>query len=598
MSYETEIASTDSFKPNVIIRIDSGTYYGIHQPDSGLTVAAAARIVQKVEVSPQVISVEDAKTTFASLNFVLSDKSNVVTGLLNGADNNFIGKKVECWLGRITGSFAWADYHKLTDTYITGWDFSKEAFKFTSSDFALTFQKPVYDTVCKLASDTSAGAATLVASTSIADFPASGRLFIDDEAIAYSAKVDGTKTFTLTGTTANDHSAGADVYNSVSITGNPIDIFMRVLQSTGGGTYDDYVEGLGLTDAQVDVTAIEAIRDAYFSGESFTFELYGIEKIIDWIETEILKPCSCRIVQSEGGKLSLAVLDQSTFGTTAKTFDSSNIINGSVSYRVSGQKVRNVVTVRYGWSTALQEFTREYTSSDTDSMTVYGEKQPYIVEAKGIPATGAGDLIAIDRADRWLARLKNANPEIELETFFSESLAVIGERVLLTYDLPSTAGNRAFSNELEVVKRGYDVLTGKVKFSLAFTNYSGTREGFISPAPLCIAGGVTRYRFSGDLRESFLLNDVIRFVSPGGTQEGPGYISAVVYDAGGPHTEFSLSGASFTGIASATGFRLQYGNYDDTVGALSLTTRQKRYGYAGIGASNFADGTSPYKITF
>lgn len=598
MSYETEIASTDSFKPNVIIRIDSGTYYGIHQPDSGLTVAAAARIVQKVEVSPQVISVEDAKTTFASLNFSLSDKSNVVTALLNGADNNFIGKKVECWLGRITGSFAWADYYKLSDTYITGWDFSKEVFKFTSSDFALAFQKPVYDTVCKLASDTGAGAGTLVASTSIADFPASGRLFIDDEAIAYSAKVDGTKTFTLTGVTANDHNAGADIYNSVSITGNPLDIFMRVLQSTGGGTYDDYAEGLGLTDAQVDVSSIEDIRDKFFSGETFTFELYGVERIIDWIEAEILKPCSCRIIQTAGGLLGLAVLDQSSFGTTAKTFDSSNIINGSVVYRVSGQKVRNVVTVRYGWSTALQEFTREYTVSDTDSMTVYGEKQPYIVEAKGIPASGGGDLIAIDRADRWLARLKTATPEIELETFFSESLALVGERVLVTYDLPSTAGDRGFSNEMEVTKRGYDVLSGKVKFTLAFTNYSGIREGFISPAPICIGGGVTKHRFSGDHSANFLINDVIRFIAPDGTQEGPGYVTSVLYDSGGGYTDIDMAGYAFTSYGSSTGYRLQYGNYDDTVSGLSLTTRQKRYGYASTGSSNFADGTSPYKITF
>src|SRR3990167_2605558 len=601
MSYETELAET-SFKDNVIIRINSGAYYGKHQPDSGLSVPAAQRIVKRLAVNPQVIDLLEAKTSFGSVSFDLIDLHSIVTALFNNNLNIFMKQRVEIWLGRMTGSFAWASYHKISDHFITKVGFKKEIFSFTAAEITSKFDKPVFQTKCFLNANTAAGAATLVASTDISSFPSSGRLFIGDEFKNYTSKVDGTKTFTLSGTTANAHSAGDDIFNVQTITDiNPITIFLRILQSTGGGTNDVYTEGLGIADADLDLTDMVAIRDEFFNGELFTFEIFDIENILDWIEDNLLKVCSLRIIVNENSKLSLTVLDTSVFGAATKLLDETNILPESVSFDVDDSKVKNVVEMHYGYSYETGEFSRINRVTDTESITNYGQKEPYIVEAKGVPATAAGDTIAADRTERWLARFANATPNISLNAFFGNALTLIGERILLTYDLPTEVGNRVFSKELEVIKKGMDIEKGLINFNLAFTNYSGLRECFISPSEI-VSGytGMFTHFVAGDVTSRWKVGWGYKIYDLAGAAVGTYELDSITYSAGPDRTSFVYSGA--VGIpADPTGFRLKFPNQDDTFttkGGDALTAEQRRYGFISDDAANFPDGTRPYQITF
>ena len=611
MAYADELAN-HSYKGNVIVRINGGAYYGRHQPDSGLSVPAAQRILDKFAINPQVISIEDAKTTFGSVTFSLIDKDNIITALFDENLNLFMGQEVEIWLGRITGSFAWADYLQLQTFKISRVAFKGEAFEFTAQEITADFQRAVFNTKALLNADTSAGASSVVASTSIADFPASGRLFFEDEFLTYSAKNDGTKTFTLTGTTANDHSEGAEICNVYQvINDNPIEILLSILQSGGGGTYDLYDEGLSVADAELDITGMEAIRDATFSGEQFSFELFGIDNILEFLEDEILKPCSLRFIATSDNKLGLTVLDTSVFGAATKELTDETIDPKSVAYEVDSNGVRNRIEIHYGYDYTTDKFSRVYVAEDAESIANHGEKDPYIVECKGVPATAGGDAIATDRATRWLARLANATPKIQVSTFFEHSLALIGERVLLTYSLPTETGTRMFSKELEVIKKGVDETKGMVKFDLAFTNYSGLREGFISPTETCITGsaGAT---VDGDVTARWNEHWVVCFVDSSGVR------NATYPDAYEIRNTAVVSGDTrftFYGLltsepgAAVDGYRMQFCDYGEVPtypnpasGATAATgpqANQLRYGWlSNTAGADYADGSRPYQITF
>ena len=61
--------------------------------------------------------------------------------------------------------------------------------------------------------------------------------------------------------------------STVTISGNPLNILLKCITSTGAGTNGDYdvydeANGIGLDDSFVDVAGIEAVRDDWFPGDS------------------------------------------------------------------------------------------------------------------------------------------------------------------------------------------------------------------------------------------------------------------------------------------------------------------------------------------
>ncbi len=116
MTFASSLAAGDTFNHNVVIKM-RGVYYARHQPDSGLTVPAANRIVGEFDLSPQTVDVEDVKTSFATYNFELIDKAQLVTGDFLDNLNIFMNEKVEVWLGRVDEAMAFADYFKLQNSF-------------------------------------------------------------------------------------------------------------------------------------------------------------------------------------------------------------------------------------------------------------------------------------------------------------------------------------------------------------------------------------------------------------------------------------------------------------------------------------------------
>ncbi len=593
MTYATQ-AQNPQFKDNVILRINGGIYMGKRLPDSGMDAADFKGVMVQsggFAVNPQVIDLEDAKASFGTNSYRLADIDQDVTKMLRDNQTSFLNQRVETWIGFSDCQMDFADYFQLPDTKVSRINFQNELWVIGSADASARLaKKPIFNLKATLAVDIPEGGLTAQVQEPIAAFPAVGRLMIEDELFDYTAKDDAAQTFTLALPSVREHSIGDQASNVFKIAAeNPIDILLRFLQSTGAGTYADYPDGFGLEDAELDVAALESIRDEFFADEEFSFEIYDITNGLDWLADNILKPCALRFVTSITSKLSVVVLDQSLFGAAGRIIEPDALERGSVTWEIDDSTVRNTVIFKYGYDWETGKFAKTHQQTDPNSVTAYDAREPFIIEAKGVLADDRGDLIAEDRVTRWLSRLATATPKITGTAFMKHALALVGERVLLIYDLPTEIGDRNFRKELEVVKKGLIVEAGRVELELSFTNYSGLHEAFISPSDLIVAvASQKKITVTAGRGSMYQVGYVMRL-----KEEATGELTAdqprTIVDITGDVITFD---ANFDVTPLSGAYRVQFADYDE------IMVDEKRYCSLSAGAADFPDGIPPYQITF
>ena len=99
---------------------------------------------------------------------------------------------------------------------------------------------------------------------------------------------------------------------TVTIQGNPINIVLAILTSTGEGTNGDYdwyssSVGLGIDTDYINVAAIEAVRDDWYPGDSnyMKFTITERESAKDWLQREIFKVLNIYPVVDGDGRFNL-----------------------------------------------------------------------------------------------------------------------------------------------------------------------------------------------------------------------------------------------------------------------------------------------------
>lgn len=647
-----------TFTPNVVVYFKTrAKYFAIDQPDSGLTVPANQRGLIDPKVNASTLSLEDARTSFQTFNFGVVDKSLVMTAEMSGNENLFMNEEIEIYLGRMTGSFAFADYFQLPTMRIRSFEYTDNVYKFVAESLDATFKRPSFNAGGVLNADTSSGAGSLVLSANVTDFPAAGKVFIKDgensEVLAYTSI--STDTITLTGTTAHDHNKGVEVWNNDTVSGNPLDIAMQLLSggtdalsdtlsgshgagsttltattslsgwaATGqvyisDGASSEFVEytsisGLTITLAGqtanahgggetiffvlrdgllfdptlFDTTEIEGIRDEFFSGDTFNFELHNITDTLEWVEREIFLPNNLRFVTGNAnGLYTFALLDQLDFAGTTITFDETNVI-GRPKYKTSNRAVRTTVRLNYGYNYETDTYSTFLESTDASALANYGAQEPFVVDSQGIPDSVAGDLIATDRVTRWLERLSTTRPTLTIKTMFSEFDANIGTGVLVDLALPDETGTLNFAKDLEVIKKTIDLKNNVITWELSATAETGLRRAFISPSDLVVTVPTTSsITVASGRGAQYKAGWVMNFFVDGtDTAAGntTGTISTVVSDT-----------ITFTAAHGLSiGERIKFANYDQ------VSQDQKRYSFIIDDAlSVFAsDSTPPYQITF
>ena len=284
----------------------------------------------------------------------------------------------------------------------------------------------------------------------------------------------------------------------VIIQGNPINILLALLTSTGLGTngdYDWYAEenGLGLDTDFVNVTEIEQARDRWYPGDShyMQFTIKDREVAKDFMEREIFKVLNCYPIIDGHGRFSikpfkppLAALE------TTQSFDENNIID-LPAWDANLSSLINEVEVFYNRNAVTDEFDDEIYYVDADSVDNRGPgKKSLSIKSKGLHSTGIGSQpdrttdIITSRKSKVFGRFATPPIKVDFKAWFSRWISEAGDIVPFTHWLipDIITGLRGYTSErMEIISRDIDWAKGQVKFELLNTGFDKRLYAVISP---------------------------------------------------------------------------------------------------------------------
>ena len=484
-TYAEELASSKNFTGNAVIKF-GGEYYAIRRPDSGLAMASQReRTIASLVINPTSIDPRRVSTTIGSYSFSLVDRNGIISRAIKDTAVDVLGQDVELWIGRSGVGMSFADYYKMPITRVSkvnkvdcGWAFSTKE----STD---RMNRPIYDVKNRLSGEIVSGTTIITAKDDISGFPSAGFFRLDSEIISYTSKNDGTKTFSGCargefGTIAAAHDDNDDLVLAETVSGNPIDILLKILTSgSGTGSYDTLVDGLGIGTQLIDVADMEALRDELFSGVTFSLALYNIDNALKYIEEQLLAPCNLRLTFSANSLLTVVKLDTAEFIESIDVLDHDNIVD-SPNMVIDDTKIVNKISISWDYNEGTGKYNNVSTYQDDDSIDDYGKSiSPLNFSFKGVTDQEFVD----DFANGLLLRLSTPKPEVEVKAFISKGLLNVGDKGRLeTILLPNGFGDLNFASDMEIVNRAINYQTGEVKLKLAYTSYTDVRLGFISPA--------------------------------------------------------------------------------------------------------------------
>lgn len=485
------------FRNNLVVVID-GTYFAKYQPDSGLVVDSDKLLVDSCSINPTQIDLRRATTQINSTTIKILDGTaddDFVFSAFMGADPNaLIGKEVQIFFGRIDEAIPFSEYIEISKYIITDINKSSNFFNIVAKSQEDKTLKPAFTQQGTLDASINDSATSIAVEMDEDIFPATGIIKIGSEYIRYSSKVFavGITTFTVSArgdllSTASSHTAGAQVNFVQKLEGNPIDLILQLLISSGGGgVYDVLSDGAGIDSTLVDVATFENIRDTFFSTDIFTLYPSDLSKLIEYIETELLVPNNVRIIKNSMDNLiSITILDQSDLTQDVEEVDDSVTLIDSPTWKISKNGLQTVVKVQWNWIEGLQKYTRSRTfKADQEVLDVFGEVSGKELKFKGVQEANNGASIASDRANRYLQRFSTPRATVALSAFMTTFKNNVGDKVRVTAKhLPAEGGGVGMSSILELVNRSVNTSTGVVKLGFVFTSYSNIRSGLISPSP-------------------------------------------------------------------------------------------------------------------
>lgn len=589
-TYEEELLSTLKFQGNVVLRF-GGQYYAIREPDSGLSIPKSnAKLVRSLVVNPTQLDPKRVTTTICSYSFTLIDKRGVVSAAVKDTGEDIIKQTVELWIGRSGVSMAFSDYKKLPDTRISKCNKVGQAWNFSTKESTDRMNRPSYDLAVRLSGEILSATTIISSKDDIADFPSSGYFMLDDEVISYSSKSDALKTFYGCargefGSTPEAHEDNTTLQIAETITDNPLNIILKLITSgSGSGSYDVLADGLAIDPSLVDVSGVESLRDELFPDVSFGLVLSNVSNTLQFIEQELLAPCNLRFTYSSGGLLTLVKLDKAQFVEDLNKVDHDSIV-GEPALTVDDTKIVNRVEISYDYDYGTKKYRSREVFVDEASVATYGKSiSPLSFQWKGV----SDDAFVADFADNLLDRISTPKPEVEVRTFISKSTLNAGDKTRVeTTRIPNERGELNFAYDMETIYRAINFQTGEVKLKLAYTSYSRSRLGYISPSDQ-IAAVVSQKRVTLGAGRTDLYREgwkLVIFDTVSGELVG---------DPVNEIAEIDGDDLVFTDdfvTTLTTDFVLLFADYDQVVES------QKRYAFANPNSSDdFSASEKSYKI--
>lgn len=575
------------YVPNVVVRI-LGQYFSIRQPDSGLSVPAANNgLVTALSLNPSTVDPYRASTSINSNSFKLIDKNQVVTALFGSNPSLFQGKQCEIWLGRVGVNMDFSEYLKLTDTFISKVTRQDGAYSFSTQETKDRLNKDVFSEQTKLAANILAG--TTVITVQTPPSVASGLVKIGDEFISFSGVTGNNLTGCIRGELGSvpiAHSLGDDVFLAEQISGNPIDILLALLVSSGGGgTYDTLSDGAGIDESLIDVIEFEKVRDEFFVGQNYSFVAYQIDNLKTFIEQELLAPAGVRLRSNNNGKIGLGILNRPVINIDAPDLDDDQLTKRP-EYAVEESKIVNHLNIQWGYDWPTDAFTKINTYNDAASVAEFGDTKAVSLAFRGIQDQGLIDAIA----DDYFRRFAFPKPQVTVSAHLSASAWELLEKPkLISTHIPTDTGDLAFGDSVEVLQKAINYQTGDVRFQLSFTQFTGLRICFLAPSDTIIgvtdqktvtvgAGRGSQYRVGWKMR-------LYSNVSRDWLADSVNTIATIVGDVITFENDWTTS-------LVATSHKITFADHDDVI------EQQKRFCFISDDGNTFTDGLPSYLITY
>lgn len=593
MSYRSEVQNTKAFLANVVILV-GGEYFSIRDPDSGLTIKPEFRgLVGALSLPPAVNDPRRVSTTIAAASFTLLDKNLAVTNMVGDAALALISTEVRIFIGRCGVSMDFSQYFPLPVMQLRQMSKPDDRYTFSVSQSTDQINRAIYQAATRVAGDIFPDTSAFFVKDDISSFPATGLLLVGNELMSYAAKDDTLREFSglfrgLYGTTAIAYADDVAVSLADYVEDNPLNIILRILTSSGGGgAYDNLSDGVALDVSLVDVTAIEAVRDQYFSAVTFRHVLSKISNALTEIEDEFLFPNNLRFSYSENSKLTIVALNKPEFVEEAD-ITTHDTLTKLPQWTIDGYKITNQIQLSWDYDYSTGIFGTIQTYRDAASIALYGVQNPLTFSWKGVRRDIGGLAIVTRFLDQYFSRLAIPSPEITVATQLDKSLLNPGDKTILrTTKIPNKFGQLKFDAELEIASAGINWQAGEVTQKLLFTSFTGVRNCYLAPSDTFLSvqaqNQVTLGAGRGDLWQRFWAVRLWDKVAGDYTGDPVNFIASISGDV--------ITFVNNWATTITTNHRLKFPDFDDAVDS------QRRYCFINRAGFDFSTGQESYKIT-
>lgn len=375
------------------------------------------------------------------------------------------------------------------------------------------------------------------------------------------------------------------------VQGNPMNIILAVLTSTGAGTNGDYdwldeANGLGMDPDFINVAHIEEIRDTWFPGDCayMRFSYTDRVKAKDFIEAEILKTLNCYPMIDGQGRFDIKAFKPPLEALeTVQSFNEDNIV-GLPDWDANLDALVNEVEAYYDHDG--DDYTSQAFYVQSTSLNLRGPgKKPVTIKSKGLHTSITGSSVP-DRASDQMERRKNkifgrfSVPPISIKfkTHFSRWLSEAGDIVPFTHLLipDLEAGTRGLSEaRMEIISRNVDWSRGQVAFELLNTGFARDHYMVICPVMTVVsATSGTAFVVSTADAAKFRTGWEVQVTDAAGRQKAASITILTIDTATGAITCDNI------GSTPAAGWKIKFADYG------TLTDEQKLWWLIRASGSN------------
>lgn len=295
----------------------------------------------------------------------------------------------------------------------------------------------------------------------------------------------------------------------VTINGNPLNILLSILMSTGNADSSaasdyDYLaaaNGLGIDEDTIKVSAIEELRDSWYPGPShyMSFTIKKRIKAKDFFEQEIFKPLNLYpAIDGQGRFYVRRFMPPLPTVHSIQSFDEDNII-GLPGWDSNLATLVNELEFNYNWNTSTRVFDNEILYINSTSINNRGPgKKTITIKSKGLHTSLSPGSLTLD-VGNIIARRKSvvfnrfSIPPLKLsaKTFFDRWLSEVGDIVPITHSrLPDIeSGTRGLDeSRMEIVSENIDFKSGQVSLRFLDTGFDKSQYAVVSPSMVVISG--------------------------------------------------------------------------------------------------------------